>query len=117
MQALYDLKDMLLKELDEYAEKGDLSAGRLDIIDKLAHAVKSIETIIAMNEYDEDKDRYSRGRGRKRDSMGRYASRGTYNNGSYDDGMMDELRDIMENVTDERKRHEFQKFINKVQQM
>ena len=146
MQALYDLKDMLCKELEEYSN-GDLSAGKLDIIDKLAHAVKSLETIIAMNEasdssgrydgsgrydesgrYESGRSRYSnaRGRGRnaRRDSMGRYASRGSYNNGSYngsynsyDDGMVDELREIMDNVTDERKRQEFQKFINKFEQM
>ena len=141
MQALYDLKDMLCKELEEYSN-GDLSAGKLDIIDKLAHAVKSLETIIAMNESSEgtsgryynelgryESGRYSnaRGRGRyaKRDSMGRYASRGSYNNGSYngtyngsyDDGMVDELREIMDSVTDERKRQEFQKFISKVEQM
>ena len=133
MQALYELKDMLCDELEEYGKKKDLSAGKLDIIDKLAHAVKSIETIIAMNEASDysgndmsGRYRYSnaRGRGRNahRDSMGRYASRGSYNNGSYgngsyDDGMVDELRDIMENVTDERKRQEFQKFINKFEQM
>lgn len=137
MQALYDLKDMLCKELEEYSD-GDLSAGKLDIIDKLAHAVKSLETIIAMNEASEgssgryynesgryESGRYSnaRGRGRnaRRDSMGRYASRGSYNNGSYngsyDDGMMDELRDLMDGITDDRKRQEFQKFINKMEQM
>lgn len=137
MQALYELKDMLCKELEEYSD-GDLSAGKLDIIDKLAHAVKSLETIIAMNEASEgssgryynesgryESGRYSnaRGRGRnaRRDSMGRYASRGSYNNGSYngsyDDGMMDELRDLMDGITDDRKRQEFQKFINKMEQM
>lgn len=136
MQALYELKDMLCKELEEYSD-GDLSAGKLDIIDKLAHAVKSLETIIAMNEangssgrYDNESGRYesgrysnARGRGRnaRRDSMGRYASRGSYNNGSYngsyDDGMMDELRDLMDGITDDRKRQEFQKFINKMEQM
>ena len=137
MQALYELKDMLTSELEEYSN-GDLSAGKLDIIDKLAHAVKSLETIIAMNESSEgtsgryynesgryESGRYSnaRGRGRnaRRDSMGRYASRGSYNNGSYngsyDDGMMDELRDLMDGITDDRKRQEFQKFINKMEQM
>lgn len=142
MQALYDLKDMLCKELEEYSD-GDISAGKLDIIDKLAHAVKSLETIIAMNEANDSSGRYdesgrydgsgryesgryrysnARGRGRnaRRDSMGRYASRGSYNNGSYgsyDDGMVDELREIMDGVTDERKRQEFQKFINKFEQM
>lgn len=135
MHAMYELKDMLCKELDEYGEKGELTAGSLEIVDKLAHTIKNLETIIAMEEgssgryddsgrYDESGRRssYARGRGRyaRRDSMGRYASRGSYNNGSYnsyDDGMVDDLRELMDGVTDERKRQEFQKFINKVEQM
>lgn len=139
MHAMYELKDMLCKELDEYGEKGELTAGSLEIVDKLAHTIKNLETIIAMEEgssgrydetgrYDESGRRssYARGRGRyaRRDSMGRYASRGSYNNGSYngsynsyDDGMIDDLRELMDGVTDDRKRQEFQKFINKVEQM
>lgn len=109
MQSLYKLKDMLHKELGEYGEKNDLTAGTLDVVDKLSHSLKSIETIIAMEEAgdysgNDMSGRYydrsgARGRGRyaKRDSMGRYASRGSYADGSYgrpyyggsyDDGMM-----------------------------
>lgn len=132
MHALYELKDMLCKELDKYGQKGDLNAGSLEIVDKLAHAIKNIDTIIAMEEesgMDEsgryESGRYSRARGRgryaRRDSRGRYSSRGSYEGGSYygsyDDGMMEDLRELMEGVTDERKRQEFQKFINKIEQM
>lgn len=88
MHKLEELRDMLMEELEKCSTKGELSAGSLEVIDKLAHAVKSIDTIIAMEEagYSND-DGYSmaRGRGRyaKRDAMGRYSSRG-----AYDDGMM-----------------------------
>ena len=90
-QTFYKIKEMLCKELDEYGKKDELTAGSLDIVDKLTHALKSIETIIAMNEEGGESGRYmgrgsgARGRGRnaRRDSMGRYASRGSYNDGSY----------------------------------
>lgn len=107
-QTLHKIKEMLCKELDEYGKKEDMTAGSLDIIDKLTHALKSVETIIAMNEAGDEgysgryPDRYSGARGRyaRRDSMGRYSSRGSYGpyggsygrpyfgGGSYDDGMM-----------------------------
>lgn len=48
MEALYKLKDMLCEELEEYGRKGELSAGSLDIVDKLSHALKSLTTVIAM---------------------------------------------------------------------
>lgn len=87
MHKLDELRDMLMEELEKCSAKGELSAGSLEVIDKLAHAIKCIDTIIAMEEagYSND-DGYSmaRGRGRyaRRDSMGRYSNRG---GGSYDD--------------------------------
>ena len=35
MNAYYDLKDMLCDELQEFAKKGELSAGDLEAVDKL----------------------------------------------------------------------------------
>ena len=96
MHKLNELRDMLMEELEKCSSKGELSAGSLEVIDKLAHAIKSIDTIMAMEDagYSNDEG-YSmaRGRGRyaKRDSMGRYSSRGAYN-GSYDDNMAYEDR-------------------------
>jgi hypothetical protein len=54
MQTYYDLKKMLCKELDDITYKS--KNGRienehdLDIIDKLTHSIKSLETVIAMKE-------------------------------------------------------------------
>ena len=86
MEALYDLKDMLCKELEDLVRKGDLSAGSLDVVDKLTHSIKSLVTIIAMEDggysndnYDGNSYGYNRNysgrRYNNRDSMGRYTSR------------------------------------------
>lgn len=60
---------------------------------------------------------YARGRGRnaKRDSMGRYSSEGGYSMAG--DEMIDELRDLMQDAPDEQTRMEFQRFIQKIEQM
>ena len=84
---MHKLRDMLEKELHTITDKGELSAGSLDIIDKLTHSIKSIDTIMAMEGSSHDgyysRDGYSRDRyayddgnsyRRKRDSMGRYSS-------------------------------------------
>lgn len=60
--------------------------------------------------------RGGRGRGRnaRRDSRGRYSSE----NYAMDAGeMIEELRDLMEDAPDERTRMEFQRFIQKMEQM
>lgn len=137
MHAIYDLKEQLCKELEEYGEKGELTAGTLDVVDKLAHTIKNIDKIIEKYEeeegysegsynngsYNDDsygrgnrtyniRGSYARGRNAKRDSMGRYSR-----NGSYDNGMVQELRDLMNEAPDERTRREFQSFISKMEQM
>lgn len=45
MHELYELKEKLMKELEEYSQ-GELSTGSLEIIDKLAHAIKNICKIV-----------------------------------------------------------------------
>lgn len=93
MHKLMELKEMLMRELEELTKKGELSAGSLDAVDKLTHSIKSICYII---EEMENEEGYSeargggRGRGRnaRRDSMGRYSEGGSYREGgsSYRDG-------------------------------
>lgn len=56
MKMLCDLKDMLLSSLKDITKKGKLSAGELDIVDKLTHSIKSIDAIL---EYGEDEKQYS----------------------------------------------------------
>lgn len=122
---------------------GKISAGDVDYIDKLTHSLKSIKTTIAMMESEEDDGGYSgrympmygggmsyerggsyaRGRGSnaRRDSMGRYSGRGySRNRGySYADGMEDlltEMKEMMGDLTEE-KRHEVQRFVDKMERM
>lgn len=60
---------------------------------------------------------YARGRGRnaRRDSMGRYSTTGDYSRDA--ENMVDQLRELMEDAPDDRTRQEFQRFIQKLEQM
>jgi len=116
------------KKLDK--SDGVLSGDDISYIDKLTHSIKSIKTTIAMMEAEDgESGRYMPhsygmyGNGgyngnsyrRSRDSMGRYTSRrGGY---SYDDGMIEELRSLMENAPDEATKREFRQFIAKMEKM
>jgi hypothetical protein len=134
MHAVYDLKEMLCKELEDYGKKGELSAGSLDIVDKLAHTIKNLDKII--ESYEEEESRgsynyggnmpyrggsyedgrsYARGRGSnaRRDSMGRYSREGY----SRADEMVDKLRDLMNDAPDDRTRQEIQRLVTKMEQM
>lgn len=132
MHKIYELKDKLCDELEEYSDK-KLDAGNLAVIDSLSHTIKNLDKIIEKYEdedyssayddgmmagpYERDGNRggnryaMARGRGRnaRRDSMGRYSS---------DNRMMvDELRDLMNDAPDERTKMEFKRFIEKMEQM
>lgn len=82
MKAMYDLRDMLCKELDEIARKGELGAGDLDIAHKLVSTIKNIDKIEMLEdeEYSRDGD-YSQRR-YSRDGDWDASIRGTYGRGS-----------------------------------
>ena len=115
-----------LKELERKAEKNDsLSMSEIQYMDTLAHAKKNLLTGEAMMEAEDgESGRYSMPHygsynyggsyRRGRDSMGRYTSRRGY---SYDDGMIEELRSLMESAPDERTKSEFRQFIAKMEKM
>jgi len=147
MHELYELKEKLMKELAEYS-KGELSTGSLEVIDKLAHAIKNICKVCedmedssyeggsyyegsrrsydgSRRSYEDGSNRsydgsydmpreggssYRRGRGRyaKRDSMGRYAAEGPE--------LASELRELM-NDAPEQSKQDFQRLIQKIEQM
>ncbi len=144
MHKVYELKEALCDELEEYGNKGKLTAGDIEIVDKLAHTIKNLDKIIET--YEEDgysEDDYAMERGgysnegnysNARDGMGRYSrrysmarnGRGRGSNArrdsmgrySSDNGMMvEELRELMKDAPDERSRMEFEKFIRKMETM
>ena len=89
-EMLHKLCRALAEELDEYSkkiEKADkMSAGDLEAVDKLSHALKSIKTTIAMMEAGEEEGGYS---GRYMPRMGAYYGPGGM---SYADGRMGDGR-------------------------
>lgn len=123
---------------------GKVSPGDMDFINKLTHSLKSVKATIAMLEDEEEDDGYSerysrnysgrrysregrsyddgsyaRGRGSyaKRDSMGRYSSRYSRNDGYSNHGdMVDDLRDLMNDAPDDATRQEMQRLIQKLEQ-
>ena len=119
MKTYHDLKDMLCEELDEITRKGELTAGSLDTVDKLTHSIKSLETIIAMNEAQDGESGYYPYMGRsyqRRDMRGRYSreNRG-YSRDDARDSIIHELREIMQDAPDDHTRKRFQSFIRELE--
>lgn len=140
MHAIYELKDKLCQELEEYGQKGKLDLGALDIVDKLAHTIKNLDKIIEAyeSEYSEKGNMYdgrvyddgyggrvyARSGDRVAENMGSYA-RGRRGNvrrdsmGRYsgaDEMMISELKELMNDAPDDKTRMEFKKFIQKMEQ-
>ena len=114
MKALYDLRAMLEDELQAYGAKGDLSAGALDIVDKLTHTIKNLDKIIDCDEGYSEGMGYSRRRNVRRDSMGRYASDGGY---SRHGDLVEELHHLMADAPNDQIRHDLKRLADKLEQM
>ena len=124
MHTYYKVKDMLCEELERVANKGELTAGSLDIVDKLTHSIKSIDTIIAMEDYEgghsERGYAYAR-RGRRGgmsyDDMGHdtaYTRRG-YSRDDNKDHLISRLENMAMDTTDERMKATIHKCINELE--
>jgi hypothetical protein len=129
MGKYHKIEKMLDEELDKISAQGKLGTSSLEVGDKVAHFLKSIKTIEAMEEADEgssydypmmmdggrsynyDGMSYARGDGRgrgsnaRRDSRGRYSSRydgNSMNSGKKEDLMqeIEMLKEQIENMED-----------------
>lgn len=143
MHKIYDLKETLCRDLEEYGMKDKLDLSELEIVDTLAHAIKNIDRIIEVyeeQEYGEEAsrmaypwnimnrggsysdgrrmnyNRYSRGRGSYENNYRRPRNDG-YSRAEQDmDAMINELKDMMQDLPSEKQR-EVQKFIQRIEQM
>ena len=87
MEKLYDLKDKLCEELEEFARKQEMGAGDLEVIHKLTDTIKNIDKICMLEEgdgYSEAVDGGGYGRGSSYANRGKHYVRGHY---SRDGGM------------------------------
>lgn len=135
IKELHELCETLTESIAEANERiraagGKLTAGDVDYVDKLTHALKSVKASVAMME-DEDEGysghypymggygayrdgSYARGRrNAPRDSMGRYSGERGYSRA----GLADELRGLMHDAPDERTRQEIQRLADKLENM
>ena len=134
MDELYELKEKLCRELQEYVG-GDITAGSLQTIDLLTHSIKSLVTIIAMEEggYSNDGsyDGYNGGgmnggsynsyRGysgrRGRDSMGRYTSGRRYSREEGVSMLSQEIERLMDDAKNPEEREVLKQAHQKLKQM
>lgn len=130
MEYMYELKDMLCEELEHIAEKGELTAGSLDTIQKLTHSLKSIETIMAMNdEYSYEYGGNMGGNSNRGGSYGnsyarrRYSrenrngySRRRYSRDDEMDRMIEKLEKMMNQTNDQNARNAIEQAIGMMEQ-
>lgn len=132
MHKLYEFVCEELKALEKKAANGDLSMSEIQLGDTLAHFGKNLKKMME----DEDEEysgamysggrgsyRYDdggmsmargRGRGARRDAMGRYSSEG-YSRAA--DETLTRMHEMMRNAPDEQTRQEVQRMINRLEQM
>ena len=141
MDALCELREKLSVELDEIANKGEMSAGDLETVHKLTDTIKNIDKICIMSEdgeYSQAGDWEAMGRtygrgssySQRRDSMGRYSrtgmgggyssarGRGGRRGYSRDDAkskMMEQLEDMMEDASTEKEREAIRRCISQIE--
>jgi hypothetical protein len=132
---MHKLMKYICDELDDLERKADkdgkLSAVEIQYADMLANIKKNLlktDEMMGEGEYSNSYARggnsyrysrvnsYDRGRGSnaRRDNRGRYSNEGYSMAG---DDMIDELMDLMQDAPNEQTRMEFQRFINKIENM
>jgi len=145
MHEIIKLKEMLCKELEEYGSKGELTSGTLEVVDKLAHAVKNLDKIIEAYEDEEYSERggsynmggsyrysrdggnrggsyrsYNDGRGtsyaRGRGANTRRDSMGRYSRTGNED-MIEQLEDLMQDAPNEQIKQQIRQLVQQMEQM
>ena len=127
MKDLESLCGILTEQISDVTRKAKngMSAGDLEMIDKLTHALASVKKIMAFAEDEEYSGYYPMGsyresyrgsyRGgsyaRKRDSMGRYSGEHGYSRNA----LADKMRDLMMDAPDDRTRQEIQRMVEKLE--
>lgn len=130
MHDLHELKEKLLKELEEYGGNAKYSKEDVETIKYMASAIDHICNISEDEEgysshypyyggtyADGMDDRSYRGRsyagrrGARRDSMGRYSGERGYSRND----LADKMRELMEDAPDERTRQEIKRMVEKLE--
>lgn len=124
MKAMYDLRDMLCKELDELVRKGELGAGDLEVAHKLTDTIKNIDKIEMYEGDEEYSERYPRdgaweadmrgtyGRGSSYARRGSHYVRGHYSRTEAHEHLREQLDDMMRDTDDDRVKDALRRAMN-----
>lgn len=142
LENLHELCEKLERELKDVNTKlnqsdAKINSDDLSIIDKLTHSIKSIKTVIAMEEYSDDYPEGSSGEGgwnynrpymtsgnyygysgarRMRDSMGRYTSRDNgYSRDASKKKMVQKLSTLLDDTMSESERMAIEECMAKIE--
>ena len=128
MKDLEELKGFVGREIEKANNRirqnnGGITTGDLDIINKLTHSMKSLVTICAMLEDEEDGGYSGRGyayrRGERRDGYGGrggYMARERRDAGYSRTDIREHLNDMMNDAPDENTRMEIRRVIERMDQ-
>lgn len=118
-KSIYDLREMLCEELEQITAQGSLSGEKLKMVDMLTHSIKSIDTIIAMEDSGYSRndgysyaDRYRKD-GNSYNSYVKRDSRGRYSRDDGKDHLMHQLKDMM-HESDDRERELIKRFMEQM---
>lgn len=127
MKSMYELREMLCKELEELTRKGELGAGDLEIAHKLTDTIKNIDKIEMLEDDGYSQRRYSGGGDWEADMRGTYGRgssyarrgshyvRGHYSRDSARDNMRHQLQEMLDNADDESIRKAIQRCMDAVE--
>lgn len=93
MHELHELRKNLCKELKTYGKQETISINTLDIVDRLSHAIKNLDKIIAHNEKE------------------------GYGDTKVEDSMISELTDMMNRSENSDIREELRRLVKKVEDL
>ena len=133
MQTMYELREMLCKELDDLVRKGNLGTGDLDIVHKLTDTIKNIDKIDKLEDegysrgMDYSRSRYSRdgnweadmrgtyGRGSSYERQGTHYVRGHYNRDGGKSAMRRQLQEMLDEADNDSIRNAIQRCMDAVE--
>lgn len=133
MQTMYELREMLCKELDDLVRKGNLGTGDLDIIHKLTDTIKNIDKIDKLEDegysrgMDYSRGRYSRdgnweadmrgtyGRSNSYERQGTHYVRGHYSRGEGKTAMRRQLQEMLDEADNDSIRSAIQRCMDAVE--
>lgn len=105
MHDLYKLKEMLVRELESFGKKGELTKTSLTAIDTLAHATKNLVKVIEACEQDGYSNAMSRSYGYDNSYAHEVYSRA-------EDSVKERLHRLMNSTSDGRTKEEIRKMID-----